>query len=179
LSWHILPALLSYAAEPCGLSTKGNVFSVTDDLWYVPGPDPAVLLGALAAHTSRVRIGTAVLLAAPRPPVLVAKMAATLDHLAEGRFAICRALWESGGKPVRYDGRFSHLRDVRFDLPPHTPGGPPVWGAGHVAGAHRRIRCRGRAPLQPRRRRRRRAGADRPLRRRNETSAEYRVLSAE
>src|SRR5947209_6483397 len=57
-------------------------------LWYVSSPDPAVLLGALAARTSRVRVGVGVLLAALRPPLVVAKMAATLDHLSGGRFVL-------------------------------------------------------------------------------------------
>src|SRR6266508_3261847 len=57
-------------------------------LWYVPSPDPAVILGALAARTERMRLGTAVYLAALRNPVAVAKMGATLDHLSGGRFVL-------------------------------------------------------------------------------------------
>ena len=132
-------------------------------LWYVPSPDPAVILGALAARTERVRLGTAVYLAALRNPVAVAKMGATLDHLSDGRFVlgvgiggenpaefaaanvplrqrsgrldetveVCRRLW-TGREPVTHDGRFLQLQDVRFDLPPLTPGGPPVWVGGRA-----------------------------------------------
>ena len=132
-------------------------------LWYVPSPDPAVVLGALAARTSRVRLATGVYLAALRGAVAVAKMAATLDHLSGGRFVLgvgiggenpaefaaagvplsqrsgrldetieaCRLLWRGGG-PVSYAGRYITLADVRFDLPPLTPGGPPVWVGGRA-----------------------------------------------
>ena len=138
-------------------------------LWYVPSPDPVALLGAIAARTSRVRLGTAVMLAALRPPVVVAKQAATLDHLSAGRFVlgvgiggenpaefaaagvpvrqrsgrldetlrICRALWSAEG-PVTFEGRYYTLRDARFDLPPLTPGGPPVWVGGRAPRSLRR-----------------------------------------
>lgn len=138
-------------------------------LWYVPSPDPIALLGAIAARTSRVRLGTAVMLAALRPPLVVAKQAATLDHLSGGRFVlgvgiggenpaefaavdvplrqrssrldetlrICRALWSADG-PVSVSGRHYTLRDVHFDLPPLTPGGPPIWVGGRAPGALRR-----------------------------------------
>ena len=138
-------------------------------LWHVPSPDPVALLGAIAARTRRARLGTAVMLAALRPPVVVAKQAATLDHLSGGRFVlgvgiggenpaefeavgvpvrqrsgrldetlrICRALWSAGG-PVTFAGRYYALREVRFDLPPLTPGGPPVWVGGRAPRSLRR-----------------------------------------
>ncbi len=137
-------------------------------LWHASAPDPAVMLGALAARTSRVRIGSGVMLAALRPPLVVAKQAATLDLLSGGRFvlgvgiggenpaefeavgvdvrerggrldetlAICRALFSQ--PEVNFDGRFYRLRGVRFDLPPATPGGPPIWVGGRAPEALRR-----------------------------------------
>src|SRR5215207_6595888 len=51
-------------------------------------PDALVMLGAVAALTSRVRIGTAVLLGSLRPPLLVAKATATLDWLSGGRLIL-------------------------------------------------------------------------------------------
>jgi probable F420-dependent oxidoreductase len=47
--------------------------------------EPVVLLAALAQATSRVDIGTAVLVIPYRHPLLLAKMLATIDQLASGR----------------------------------------------------------------------------------------------
>ncbi|HEX2373145.1 MAG TPA: LLM class flavin-dependent oxidoreductase [Actinomycetota bacterium] len=48
-------------------------------------PECWTMLSALAARTSRVRLGTLVLAVGFRSPALLAKMAATLDQLAGGR----------------------------------------------------------------------------------------------
>jgi probable F420-dependent oxidoreductase len=48
-------------------------------------PECWTTLSALAARTSRVRLGSLVLAAGFRPPTLLAKMAATLDQLSGGR----------------------------------------------------------------------------------------------
>jgi probable F420-dependent oxidoreductase len=48
-------------------------------------PECWTLLSALAARTSRLRLGTLVLATGFRPPTLLAKMAATLDQLSDGR----------------------------------------------------------------------------------------------
>jgi len=137
-------------------------------LWYTPSPDPAVVLGAIAARTNRVRMGTAVMLAALRPPVVMAKQAVTLDHLSGGRFVLgvgaggenplefenagvdvherggrldetlqlLRLLWTQ--PRVDFAGRYYRLREARFDLPPLTPGGPPIWVGGRAPAALRR-----------------------------------------
>ena len=47
-----------------------------------------VPLATVGAHTQRVRLGTAVLVLPLRDPVLVAKQAATLDQLTEGRLIL-------------------------------------------------------------------------------------------
>src|SRR5437899_2828311 len=49
---------------------------------------PLQLLGWVAALTSRVRLGTAVMLAAYLNPVLLAKAAASLDYLSGGRLTL-------------------------------------------------------------------------------------------
>lgn len=47
--------------------------------------DPFVALGAAAAVTSRIRLGTGVCLPAQHDPLVLAKSIATLDHLSSGR----------------------------------------------------------------------------------------------
>ncbi len=58
--------------------------------WDVSTPwlDPVMTLLWAAATTRRIRVGTAVLIAAMRPPVLLAKQLATLDHLSGGRLDV-------------------------------------------------------------------------------------------
>lgn len=48
--------------------------------------DPFVALGAAAAVTSRIKLGTGVCLVAQRDPIVLAKEVATLDLLSGGRF---------------------------------------------------------------------------------------------
>lgn len=50
--------------------------------------DPLTVLTFVAANTQKVRLGTSVLVAAYRSPVVVAKMVATLDVLSGGRFIL-------------------------------------------------------------------------------------------
>ncbi|MEV0589569.1 TIGR03619 family F420-dependent LLM class oxidoreductase [Nonomuraea sp. NPDC050310] len=50
--------------------------------------DPLVALAAAAAVTTRITLGTGILLAAQRDPIVTAKAIATLDLLAPGRVAV-------------------------------------------------------------------------------------------
>ena len=77
---------LAVAAERAGWD---GVF-VWDHVVYVADAgfevhDPWVLLGAVAARTSTVRLGTLVTPVPRRRPWNVAKQVATLDHLSDGR----------------------------------------------------------------------------------------------
>jgi probable F420-dependent oxidoreductase len=51
----------------------------------IPIPDPIVWLTWAAAYTTRVRLGTGVVILPQRNPVVFAKEVATLDHLSGGR----------------------------------------------------------------------------------------------
>ncbi|MSO76497.1 MAG: LLM class flavin-dependent oxidoreductase [Alphaproteobacteria bacterium] len=61
---------------------------VGDSLIARPRFEPLTLLAAAAARTKRVQLGTAVLLAGLRPPLVLAHIAATLDRVAEGRLIL-------------------------------------------------------------------------------------------
>jgi probable F420-dependent oxidoreductase len=61
---------------------------VGDSVLARPRHDPLTLLAAVAARTTRVEMGTAVLLPALRNPVLLAHQVATLDRISEGRLIL-------------------------------------------------------------------------------------------
>jgi probable F420-dependent oxidoreductase len=55
---------------------------------YRRGVDPLVALSSAIETTSRIRLGTGILLAAQHDPIVLAKQIATLDHLCGGRFTL-------------------------------------------------------------------------------------------
>jgi probable F420-dependent oxidoreductase len=61
-----------------------------DDAWSSEsgGPDGVSPLAAIAVRTTRLRIGTAILPIAGRPPALAAMTAASLQELSSGRFVL-------------------------------------------------------------------------------------------
>lgn len=61
---------------------------------------PLVLAAAIAARTTRVRIGTAVLLAALRPAALIAEEAAVVDLVSAGRLELG---FGTGYRPAEYE----------------------------------------------------------------------------
>jgi alkanesulfonate monooxygenase SsuD/methylene tetrahydromethanopterin reductase-like flavin-dependent oxidoreductase (luciferase family) len=73
------------------------------------GHDAAALLGAIAARTHRIRIGTGVLNVWGRSPAGVAMLAATLDAVSNGRFV----LGLGAGSPQLAEG----LHDQPFHAP--------------------------------------------------------------
>ena len=89
---------------------------VGDSLIAKPRMEPLSILAALAVRTSRVRLGTAVLLPALRHPVLLAQTLATVELISEGRLVIGAGVggafnedqkreWEAAGIPPRSRGR--------------------------------------------------------------------------
>lgn len=78
------PVLLEYARAVDNLGF--DHFWVNDHIsWEQPLLDPMVLLSAIAAVTSQVRLGTGVYLVALRSPVATARQLASLDFMNRGR----------------------------------------------------------------------------------------------
>jgi alkanesulfonate monooxygenase SsuD/methylene tetrahydromethanopterin reductase-like flavin-dependent oxidoreductase (luciferase family) len=73
------------------------------------GHDAGVLLAEVAARTDRIQIGTGVLNVWGRSPASIAMLAASLDEVSGGRFA----LGLGAGSPQLAEG----LHDVPFDAP--------------------------------------------------------------
>src|SRR6476660_5929460 len=122
--------------------------------------DPLMQLAQAAVVSRRLKLGTNVYLVPLRHPVPIAKQAATLDHLSEGRlifgvgiggefpkeFEACGVpLRERGprlgeavevmrklwtGETVSHHGRFYQFADVKMTPSPRQPGGPPIWFGG-------------------------------------------------
>ncbi len=103
---------LAETAEQAGLDSVW----VGDSLVAKPRMEPLAVLGALAARTNRVRLGTAVLLPALRHPVLLAQTLATVDLISGGRLVIGAGVggafnddqkreWEAAGVPAKGRGR--------------------------------------------------------------------------
>ncbi len=130
--------------------------------------EPLALLGFLAGATSRVRLGTSVLVIPYRNPVVTAKMLATLDVMSGGRvilgagvgwlreeFEVLHApSYEARGKvtdeylrlmrevwtrePVEFAGIYYRLPSVSALPKPRQKGGIPIWTGGHTDAALRR-----------------------------------------
>ena len=75
---------MAQAVEQAGLDSVW----VGDSLTAKPRLEPLTTLAALAMRTQRVRLGTAVMLAALRHPVQLAQMAATVDTISGGRLIL-------------------------------------------------------------------------------------------
>src|SRR5437660_11576174 len=82
-----IPIAVAHAAEEAGLDA---VF-VYDHLWrgHPPKRRPALecfaLLGAVAAETTRIHVGTLVARASMRPPATLANSLATAQRVSDGR----------------------------------------------------------------------------------------------
>lgn len=86
---------------------------VGDSILAKPRPEALTLLGALAAATTKVRLGVACLASFPiRHPLVFAHQWATLDHLSRGRMdlAVCTGLVKERGAS-EHEGTFFGVAD--------------------------------------------------------------------
>lgn len=123
--------------------------------------DPLQLLAVAATRIRGIDLGTSVTESIRHHPMSLARSFVTLDHIAKGRailgigngirentepyglpyehnverleeaLTIIRLLWNSGGKPVTYPGRFWQLRDAVFALPLYRGKPPRLFVAAH------------------------------------------------
>ncbi len=122
-------------------------------------PNSIVLLSAIAAVTSQIRLVAGAILAPLRHPLLLAKEMATLDRLSEGRLVVLPTVswsrdeyaalgvpFEKRGKlldehlaawellwqesPASFDGENYPFQDVYLEPKPFRPGGPTLWFGG-------------------------------------------------
>ncbi len=130
-------------------------------------PSLLVMIAALAEATSRIELGTGVILAPLHDPIRLAEDAAVADNLAEGRLVLGLGLgWRQEefrmlripirerrarleetieilrrawtGERFSYDGEIFRLDRVRVTPPPARAGGPPLLVGGYVEDAYRR-----------------------------------------
>jgi probable F420-dependent oxidoreductase len=127
----------------------------------MPWPSSLVLLSAIAAATTRIRLAAAAIIAPLRHPLLLAKDLATLDLLSEGRlvvqptvswhrdeYAALGVPFERRGElldehlaawrvlwratPATFEGRHYRFRDVYLEPKPYRPEGPRLWFGGQT-----------------------------------------------
>jgi probable F420-dependent oxidoreductase len=149
------------------LWTFQRLLSAVDDSWgevYRSVVDPLVTLGYVAAITDRIRLGVAVVNLPFTTPVLLAKQAATVDVLCDGRLDLGVGLgWSddeyvaSGAtkknqvrrmeefvatlrtlwteQSVAHDGEFYRIPPSKAAPKPVQPAGPPILLGGTAPGA--------------------------------------------
>ncbi len=130
--------------------------------------EPLALMSFLAGATSRIRLGTSVLIIPYRNPVVTAKTLATLDVMSGGRIILgagagwmkeefealqAPAFGERGRvtdeyirllrecwsrEPVEFSGAYYRLPAVSARPKPLQAGGIPIWTGGHTDAALRR-----------------------------------------
>jgi probable F420-dependent oxidoreductase len=129
--------------------------------------DPLVTLAVLAGATSRVRLGTTVLIVPYRNAVVTAKMIASLDALSGGRVVLgigagwvaaesamlgvpfaergamtdehLRAMQELWtSRAPSFAGKYTTFGDLVFEPKPVQKPHPPIWVGGHSRAALRR-----------------------------------------
>lgn len=89
----------------------GFPYPLDYDGWY----EPLSVLASVAAVTTRVKLGTNILVAPLRPAILLAKQLATIDVISRGRVDIGFGVgWdreEFESSNIEFDGRYSFLEE--------------------------------------------------------------------
>jgi probable F420-dependent oxidoreductase len=140
-------------ANPRDYALPGNQDPAT------PWPSPVVLLSAIAAATSRLRLVAGAIISPLRHPLALAKDLATLDRLSGGRLIVLPtvswhrdeydalgvpfgqrgeildeqlAVWSRAwaGSPFAFEGRHYRFGEVWLEPQPARPGGPSLWFGG-------------------------------------------------
>jgi probable F420-dependent oxidoreductase len=149
--------LEAYGDPSLGGTEGGRQPTGPDGHWL----EPMTVLSMIAARTSKVRIGTNILQAALRRPVVLAKTAATLDVLSGGRLDLGvgvgwqREEYDASGldfdgrgallneslevisklwreQSASHDGELASFVDIHQMPKPTQPGGVPIWVSGTV-----------------------------------------------
>jgi probable F420-dependent oxidoreductase len=156
---------LLYPVDP-----RNDYYSAPGQPWPAPFQsvvDPVVTLAHVAGATSRIRLGTATLIAVFVPPVVLAKQLATLDAVCGGRLDVGLSLgWSEdeyeacgvpfpergarldeylqclqalwGDDPVEFTGRFYRIVPSLFLPKPYQRPRPPMLVGGYAAATVRR-----------------------------------------
>jgi probable F420-dependent oxidoreductase len=143
-------------ANPRAYAMPGNQDPAT------PWPSSLVLLSAIAAATSRVRLVASAVIAPLRHPLMLARELGTLDLLSEGRLVVqpnvswSRDEYDALGvpfgergrildeqlevmdlvwraSPASYEGRYFSFSDVYLEPKAFRPDGPRLWFGGQKA----------------------------------------------
>ncbi len=130
--------------------------------------EPLVTLAFVASRTTRVRLGTSIILPTLRHPAYTAKLVATLDNLSGGRVVLgvgagwLREEFDALGVPFErrgalldehiavlrelwssevatFEGEHYRLPPVRSAPKPAQASGPPIWIGGASTAALRRV----------------------------------------
>jgi alkanesulfonate monooxygenase SsuD/methylene tetrahydromethanopterin reductase-like flavin-dependent oxidoreductase (luciferase family) len=146
-------ARLGVMRNPRDYAAPGNQEPAT--AW----PSSLVLLSAIAARTTRLRLAAAAVIAPLRHPLLLAKELGTLDLLSRGRLVVLPSVsWHAqeydalgvpfrdrgrildeqldvlsrawGGYPLQHEGRFYSFGDVWLEPGAWSPDGPTLWFGG-------------------------------------------------
>jgi probable F420-dependent oxidoreductase len=152
--------VLGPSANAAGLPTNPRDYAMPGNQDpAMPWPSSIVLLSAIAAATTRLRLVAGAIISPLRHPLALAKDLATLDRLSLGRLVVLPTvswhrdeyaalgvpfdrrgelldeqleIWSRAwtGSPVSFDGKHYHFGDVWVEPQPYRERGPQLWFGG-------------------------------------------------